>query len=255
MNPLEALDRDLDPLRRQILDHPLYAALASERAVLCFMEHHVFAVWDFMSLVKSLARRLTCVESPWIPTGHPEERRFLNQIVLDEESDLDAQGRPTSHFELYLEAMRDAGADRGAVDRMIEALRLGAPVGRALDRAAVGNPIRCFVENTLELAAASDVEVAAAFAFGRELVIPPMFREVVGKLQDADAPRWNRFVDYLERHIETDGETHGPIARALVTRLIGEDPERLAAARHAAIRALEARLALWDGIVSAIAEG
>ena len=247
----DTLEKSLSAERDALLAHPLYAALASETAVLRFMERHVFAVWDFMSLVKSLQRRLTCVDVPWVPVGDPVERRFLNEIVLDEESDLDADGRPRSHFEMYVDAMAAAGADTGPIERFVDALRDGESVERALDAADPTPGIRRFVETTLELAGASDVEVAAAFAYGRELVIPPMFQELVGKLRERDPDRFAPLAFYLERHIETDGEQHGPIARRLVDRLVGGDPTRADLAIHAAHRALEARRALWDDIRAA----
>lgn len=247
-----ALERRLAAERDALLAHPLYSGLASETAVLRFMEHHVFAVWDFMSLVKSLQRKLTCVEVPWVPVGDPVERRFLNEIVLDEESDLDADGQPRSHFEMYVDAMAAAGADTGPIARFVETLRNGAGVERALDAADPTPGVRRFVETTIALAGASDVEVAAAFAYGRELVIPPMFQELVGKLRERDPDRFGPLAFYLERHIETDGEQHGPIARRLVDRLVGGDPARAELAVQAAHRALEARRALWDEIRGAI---
>lgn len=246
------LDRQLAPDREVLLAHPLYARLASETALLRFMEHHVFAVWDFMCLVKALQRRLTCIDVPWLPTGDPIERRFLNEIVLDEESDLDSEGRPRSHFEMYVEAMGAAGAEARPIARFIAALRDGAGVEGALDAAEAPPGVRTFVATTLDLAESSDVEIAAAFAFGRELVIPPMFQELVGKLRERDPDRFAPLAFYLERHIETDGEQHGPIAHRLVERLVGGDPARADLARHAARRALEARRGLWDEIRAAI---
>src|SRR5580704_18311388 len=102
----------------------LYAALDSRPAILTFMEHHVFAVWDFMSLLKSLQRNLTCVELPWVPTGPTGSRRLINDIVLVEESDERGDGF-ISHFELYLEGMAQAGADRAAIDAFIGLIRHG----------------------------------------------------------------------------------------------------------------------------------
>jgi hypothetical protein len=250
--PTPDLETALAPLRERLLAHPIYDAIGDEQAVVRFMEHHVFAVWDFMSLVKSLARRLSCVDVPWVPTASAAERRFVNEIVLDEESDIDADGRPSSHFEMYVDAMRRAGADPRPVEDMIAGLRRGESPDQAAQRAGVPPAARRFLETTMSLAGGSDAEVAAAFAYGRELVIPPMFRAVVARLGDRDADRWSRFAFYLDRHIETDGETHGPMARAIVERIVAGDPDRTRAALGAAERALEARLALWDATCEAI---
>lgn len=83
----------------------MYERLQTLPDLRCFMEHHVFAVWDFMSLLKVLQRELTCTAVPWVPTANAPARRLVNEIVLEEESDLDSEGRPTSHFELYVRAM------------------------------------------------------------------------------------------------------------------------------------------------------
>lgn len=250
--PLHKIEETLRDRQEALLAHPLYPQLSDETALLRFMECHVFAVWDFMCLVKALQRRLTCVEVPWLPSANPVERRFINEIVLDEESDLDAQGRPRSHFEMYVEAMAAAGADTEPILRFVRALRDGAAVDRALDATEMPAQVRAFVETTLSFARGDTLELASAFAYGRETVIPPMFCEVVAKLNERAPERFGPFAFYLNRHIETDGETHGPIARQLVERLVADDPDRRTRAIAAAERALEARVALWDATSDAI---
>ena len=84
---IDKLKGDIRSTRDRVIGHPLYSALHDNRAINIFMEHHVFAVWDFMSLLKSLQRNLTCVEVPWVPTGPTGSRRLINDIVLVEESD------------------------------------------------------------------------------------------------------------------------------------------------------------------------
>src|SRR5689334_17205078 len=86
--------------RSAVTGHEMYSRLASREAIVTFMEHHVYAVWDFMSLLKSLQRNLTCVDVPWVPTGPTASRRLINDIVLVEESD-ELAGGFISHFELY----------------------------------------------------------------------------------------------------------------------------------------------------------
>jgi hypothetical protein len=79
---IERLEAAVTETRDRVVSHPLYANLDSHRAIVTFMEHHVFAVWDFMSLLKSLQRNLTCVSVPWIPTGPTGSRRLINDIVM-----------------------------------------------------------------------------------------------------------------------------------------------------------------------------
>lgn len=95
------------------------------------MAHRVFAVWDFMSLAKRLQRELTCTTLPWIPMSEPVYARFINEIILAEESDEDGQGGFCSHFDYYCRAMRAAGADVSGIEAFIAALRRNVPVASA----------------------------------------------------------------------------------------------------------------------------
>jgi hypothetical protein len=211
------------------------------------MESHVFAVWDFMSLLKALQQRLTCVAVPWTPTRWPESRRFLNEIVLGEESDV-YQGRASSHFELYLEAMEECGADTAAIRRVLATVNNGKFDAAALDAPA---PAREFVRATFQTIHAGKLHaMAAAFTFGREDVIPDMFRELVRDLNAQQPGRFAKFLWYLERHIEVDGEDHGPLSLRMVADLCGDDPALWEEAGEAAEAAIAARIALWDGIAA-----
>lgn len=133
---IEKLKEAIDPARRAVVSHPFYSRLGSMDAVVTFMEHHVFAIWDFMSLLKTLQGRLTCVQVPWLPSGPTASRRLINDIVLDEESDEFGTGF-ISHFELYLDGMRQAGAQTAAIESFIELLRAGQPVVSSLKEAGM----------------------------------------------------------------------------------------------------------------------
>src|SRR5689334_25182546 len=130
--------------RSTVTTPEMYARLDSHEAIVTFMEHHVFAVWDFMSLLKSLQRNLTCVDVPWVPTGPTSSRRLINDIVLVEESD-ELGGGFISHFELYLNGMTQAGADRAVIDSFIDRLRGGTGVPEALDASGVPASSAAFV--------------------------------------------------------------------------------------------------------------
>jgi hypothetical protein len=118
LRELQRLEAHLEPLRRRLLEADVYASVADMDALRRLTEHHVFAVWDFMSLVKRLQGELTCMQQPWRPVGDPELRRTITEIVLEEECDRDPQGNAISHFELYLEAMRRLGANPSAAKRL-----------------------------------------------------------------------------------------------------------------------------------------
>jgi len=213
------------------------------------MESHVFAVWDFMSLLKSLQRELTCVQVPWAPTPFPASRRFVNEIVLGEESD-EYEGRPASHFEIYLTAMEQVGADTNVIRGLAA---YPPPSLQELRFEGLPQASREFVETTFRvIREGSPAAQAAAFALGREDAIPAMFRALVRRLNRDAGGRLNAFVWYLERHIEVDGDDHGPLALGMVEDLCGEDEALWAEAERAAEEALLARIALWDGVLAEI---
>ncbi|MGI5242468.1 DUF3050 domain-containing protein [Dactylosporangium sp. CA-139066] len=248
---IEKLKAEIRPARERVVGHPLYAALNSHAAIVTFMEHHVFAVWDFMSLLKSLQRSLTCVAVPWVPSGPTGSRRLINDIVLVEESD-ELRGGFISHFELYLEGMTEAGAGRTAIDAFIAALREGVAVPEALVAAGVPAPSAAFTGTTWTFIQEAPVHCqAAAFAFGREDLIPDMFEQVV-RVNEAGAGRLTTFVDYLARHIEVDGEEHTPMAMQMLADLCGDDPVKWTEAADTVNAALAARAELWTGILTEI---
>jgi len=248
---IEKLKAEVKPARDRVVGHPLYAALRSHEAIVTFMEHHVFAVWDFMSLLKSLQRSLTCVDVPWVPTGPTGSRRLINDIVLVEESD-ELRGGFISHFELYLQGMTESGAARTSIDAFIDAVRAGTPVPDALTAAGVPAPSAEFTNTTWKFIQEAPVHCqAAAFAFGREDLIPDMFEQVV-TVNQRGAGNLDTFVDYLARHIEVDGEEHTPMAMQMLADLCGDDEARWAEAAETVNNALGARVRLWDGILAAI---
>lgn len=242
----------LAPVRERLLAHPIYESITSLRRVQIFMEHHVFAVWDFMSLLKRLQQVVTSVSVPWLPPLRADLARFINEIVLAEESDEDGRGGYASHFELYLDAMRDCGAGPERVEALVQMLRDGSPVETALRRTEVVDEVRDFVLENLRIAMSGKPhEVAAAFFFGREDVIPEMFARVAPRLAEQGGSV-ERLRYYVDRHIELDADEHGPLARRLLEDLCGDDEQRWEEATQTALAALEGRIRLWDATLAGL---
>jgi hypothetical protein len=248
----QGIDRarsEIEPTRKEVTAHPLYQRIGSRERMATFMTHHVFAVWDFMSLLKSLQRELTCVDVPWVPRGSDVSRRLINDIVLVEESD-ELNGGFTSHFELYRAGMAEAEADTGPIDTFLALIAEGHDVPSALRVARVPAPAAEFVRTTFAIITDRPLHCrAAAFAFSREDLIPDMFDQVIKK---EGTDRFPLFCDYLARHIEVDGEEHTPMAMQMVADLCGTDDARWREAIDTANVALEARIRLWDGITQAM---
>ncbi len=215
----ETLRNKIAPLHDALLKHPIYAEVDSLSRLREFMQIHVFAVWDFMSLVKRLQHELTSNSLPWMPPLRSRIARFANEVVLGEESDLGPDGKPVSHFELYMQAMDEIGADTTLIKSFMSQIDLGAQWEDVLEEMNVPPGVVDFVNETLRCAIqGSLVEVASFFFFGREDVIPEMFERLLKSWGNAKA-EVPHFAYYLERHIELDGDSHGPWAREMLTAL------------------------------------
>lgn len=239
------IEQKLSPLKQALSHHKAYSLLNSTANIRTFMEYHVYAVWDFMTLLKALQRRLTCVDIPWRESSYPTEVvRFINEIVIGEESDLDQNGHPISHYSLYLEAMHEVGADVAKVQQFVA----------TLDTSIIPEGAREFVEYNLKLAEeGTDEEVAAAFLYGREKLIPEMFTGIKDALisENADCPT---LIYYLERHIELDGDEHGPLAEKCLKAICGDDKDKWQRALTVGEECLQMRDALWNQVEKALAQ-
>lgn len=239
--------------RDKLIEHPLYKQVHSVEQLKIFVQYHVFAVWDFMSLLKSLQQKLTCVTTPWYPIGSANTRYLINEIVLGEESDVDEQGERTSHFELYLQAMQQMGAGTGQINEFIQQLQKGKDIKDVISNAEIPAAIKTFLLFTFDVIAHQPAHVqAAVFTFGREDLIPAMFMGMVKDLSTNEGDKLSIYKYYLERHIEVDGDHHSHLALQMVEELCGNDAIKWKEATSFALRALQHRKALWDGTLQAI---
>jgi hypothetical protein len=248
---IEKLQAEIADLRQQLVDHPLYAQIQTLEDFQYFMEQHIFAVWDFMSLLKALQRGLTCVEVPWSPKGSPETRRFINEIVLGEESDTDADGKVSSHYEMYLEAMQQIGANTLPIYQLTEWISYGKSVEEALYQLNINEETKDFVRFTFSIIETEEMhKIASLFTFGREDLIPDMFVEILREMSSQGQENISKLLYYLERHIEIDGGDHGPISLRMIDEICEDDAEKWQEATECAKQALEMRINLWNGLLT-----
>ncbi len=254
MNPfIEKINQTIAPYRTQLHSHALYQQMNSLEDLQTFMEYHIFAVWDFMSLAKALQIKLTCVEVPWTPVGNPKVRRFINEIILGEESDEDENGVFMSHFEMYLEAMQAIGASTSKIELLIRYIETGKHYTEAIQKMRLHQPIKNFLAFTFDTIEKDNLaEIAAAFTFGREDLIPMLFTQLVNQISEAHPEKLQKFKYYLKRHIELDGDSHGHLAILMLEEICGNDEEKWAKAETSAIQALSLRVALWDNILAGL---
>jgi hypothetical protein len=252
---LTQLQSEIKPLREKLVHHPVYASIQSIDDLQLFMEHHVYAVWDFMSLLKALQNKLTCVKIPWVPTGNANTRYLINEIVTGEESDVDNLGQRMSHFELYLKAMQQAGADTASVGRLINEVHAGREISAILSSSFIPASASKFLENTFDVIETDQAHLmAAVFTFGREDLIPDMFISFINELKKEFPDKVDIFQYYIERHIEVDGDHHSALALEMTETLCGNDPQKWKDATSYVKKALQSRIDLWDEIYAKIEE-
>ena len=250
---IERIRERLRPLREALLAHPVYLEINSLDALRTLLEHHVYAVWDFMSLLKELQRRLCCVEVPWRPAVNAANCRLINEIVLAEESDEDSRGGFVSHFEMYRNAMIGCLADTTRIDSLLKFLKGGQSLSEAMLACGAPESACRFVLHTFRIIDSGSVcAIASAFTFGREDLLPDVFQRIVDELNLEAHGGLEDFKYYLARHIGLDGDEHGPMAARLLQSLCGDDDGKWDLAEQAAVGSLEARKMLWDGILEAI---
>ncbi|MEM9918749.1 MAG: DUF3050 domain-containing protein [Bacteroidota bacterium] len=253
MDRIEIVENSIQDLRKILTNHSLYKVLSDVDDIRLFMEWHVYAVWDFMSLLKALQNHLTCTSLPWKPKSNAATARFINEIVFGEESDVNEQGIPTSHFDMYLDAMKEVNADTTAVVRFMNASNSVDELLSNLDRSDLETEVLAFLRFTFETIATGEPhKIAAAFTFGREDLIPDMFIQIIEQSGKEAKNRFPKLLYYLQRHIEVDGDEHGPLSLEMVKELCGDDQQKWEEAQATAQLALSKRINLWNGITRAI---
>lgn len=247
---ITSINNTISPYRKQLLEHGLYSKIKTIDDLHCFLENHVYAVWDFMSLLKALQNSLTCTSTPWIPVGNPEVRYLINEIVLAEETDVDQNGTHKSHYELYLEAMEACGAKTENVSMFLEDVIATQNIFVSIKQSQLHSSVKEFLDFTFRvIEEGKPHQIAAAFTFGREDLIPEMFTEILKEFQanfpDKDL---SKLLYYFERHIELDADEHGPMAMQMISELCENVERKWKEVEEVSILALQKRINLWDGI-------
>jgi hypothetical protein len=240
----------IEPLRQELLHHSLYSKIQTIEDLHVFLTHHVYAVWDFMSLLKGLQIHLTSVSIPWTASPNPELRYLINEIVVAEESDLALDGSRQSHFEMYLDAMKECGATTQPVLDFLEQVAITKNVFVAIKNSHLPTEVKDFLYFSFTVIETGQPhKIASAFTFGREDLIPNMFTEIVKSFQK-NFPETNvsKLIYYFERHIELDADEHGPMAMKMIDYLCGDDLKKWQDVEQVAQEALEKRIGLWNAI-------
>ncbi|MFV8332061.1 DUF3050 domain-containing protein [Flavobacterium sp. GSP14] len=247
---IDTINNSIQPQKELLLQHSLYNKVKSIEDLHCFLENHVYAVWDFMSLLKALQSKLTCTTIPWFATTNPQTRYLINEIVVAEESDLTIDGQRSSHYEMYIEAMKACGASTTGIEHFLSEVNSLKNIFVAIKKSNLHPNIKAFLDFTFRvIEEGKSHEIAAAFTFGREDLIPSMFTAILKNFQanfpDTDL---SKLIYYFERHIELDADDHGPMAMKMITELCGTDAQKWSDVEEVSKMALEKRIGLWDAI-------
>ena len=246
---IEKIKKTIEPLRQEIINHKVYSAIKDIDDLKVFMQFHVYAVWDFMSLLKTLQRNLTCTSVPWFAIGNADTRYLINEIVVGEESDVDLNGIRKSHFELYLDAMKQCGANTSKIEVFTAILKNTGNFNSAYLSSETPKEAKDFVDFTFKvIESGKDYLQSAIFTFGREVLIPGMFISIVNDIHKNFPDNISIFKYYLERHIEVDGDHHSHLALQMTSNLCGTDEQFWKEAEEATIESLQKRIDLWDGV-------
>jgi len=247
---IETINTTIQDYKNQLLSHSLYEKVKTIEDLNCFLETHIYAVWDFMSLLKALQNKLTCTTTPWLPIGNPEIRYLINEIVVAEETDLSLDGKRVSHFEMYLEAMQQCGADTNEINAFLEEVKTTQNIFVSIRKSELHPHVKAFLEFTFQVIDdGKPHKIAAAFTFGREDLIPTMFTEILRNFQiNFPETDLSKLIYYFERHIELDAEEHGPMAMHMITELCGDSEKKWNEVQEVSVMALEKRIELWNFI-------
>lgn len=252
---IKSIHKSIASQKHQLLHHSLYEKVKTIEDLHVFLENHVFAVWDFMSLLKALQAKLTCTTTPWFASKNPETRYLINEIVLAEESDLTLDGKRLSHFEMYLEAMKSCGASTLHLEQFLENVIATQNIFVSIKQSNLHPEIKAFLDFTFRVIdQGKPHEIAAAFTFGREDLIPSMFTEILKNFQ-SNFPETDlsKLIYYFERHIELDADEHGPMAMQMIADLC-ETEKHWGEVAAISIQALEKRIGLWNAIEEQIVQ-
>lgn len=245
----------LDILREQLANHSLYCAINNKHKLKIFMEHHVYAVWDFMSLIKAMQNHIAPTTIPWIPPKNSYFANYINQIVLEEESDRelakDTHRTSTSHFESYVDAMKEVGGNTFLITNFINSVN-DKGLDLTLDNEHIPVPAKQFMTFTFDIIKQNQLHLlATALAYGREVLVPLLFRSLQQGIQISEKEAPNLYA-YLNRHIQLDEQEHGPIVMRMLQDLCAGSDIKKAESLEVAELALVTRLNFWDGIYQAL---
>ena len=249
---MNSITQNLEPLKNRLRNHSLYSKIKDVDDLKIFSNAHVYAVWDFMSLLKFLQINLTSISIPWFPSKNTTTAKLINEIVAGEETDEDQEGQPVSHFEMYIDSIEEFGLNTSEIINNLNTLNNIETIDKDIEKLNIKSYVKDFLKFTFSVIKRGKIhEVASVFTFGREDLIPDMFIPLIEGI-NSENNDLNKLIYYFKRHIEVDGDMHGPMSMEMLSYLCNNDPSKISESALIAEKALLARISLWDGIENEI---
>lgn len=249
---MNSITQNLEPLKNRLRNHSLYSKIKDVDDLKIFSNAHVYAVWDFMSLLKFLQINLTSISIPWFPSKNTTTAKLINEIVAGEETDEDQEGQPVSHFEMYIDSIEEFGLNTSEIINNLNTLNNIETIDKDIEKLDIKSYVKDFLKFTFSVIKRGKIhEVASVFTFGREDLIPDMFIPLIEGI-NSENNDLNKLIYYFKRHIEVDGDMHGPMSMEMLSYLCNNEPSKISESALIAEKALLARISLWDGIENEI---
>ena len=220
---MNSITQNLEPLKNRLRNHSLYSKIKDVDDLNIFSNAHVYAVWDFMSLLKFLQINLTSISIPWFPSKNTTTAKLINEIVAGEETDEDQKGQPVSHFEMYIDSIEEFGLDTSEIIKNLNTLNNIETIDKDIDKLDIKSYVKDFLKFTFSVIKRGKIhEVASVFTFGREDLIPDLFIPLIEGI-NSENNDLNKLIYYFKRHIEVDGDMHGPMSMEMLSYLCDND--------------------------------
>lgn len=250
----EAVARLVEHESDELTQHPILHAVSDRAGLRVFMASHVYAVWTHISLVKRLQHELTSVAVPWVPPRSRHAARLINELVTGVECDLDADGAPISHYELYLDAMQNVGADTRSIRRFVQLIDDGSSsaLERAFDSATTPQHVRTYVRHALRVARQGSLaQVMGCFLHERDISLQQSITRLLAEWTRT-SPALPRLAYYLERHSQLECGRHAERLQRVVQELDSTSPRFADDVLASARESLGTRIRFWDGVLAEI---
>ena len=145
--------------------------------------------------------------------------------------------------------MEEIEAETATINHFVSGIKDLDSIGNYIKKSDLNSAIKSFLNfSFLTIEGWKSHEIAAAFTFGREEIIPDMFIEIIQQTEKTNKISLDKINYYLQRHIDLDGDEHGPLAHEMIVGLCKNDSKKWEEVIDISKKALKERIQLWDFI-------